>query len=237
MRFFLIAFVALYGAAFAQPAQAPGSEQAVSRAQDYIRSNREALDAVIRSAAVQMAAQAASPAPAASVAPAATPTVTVTAPIPTVTVTAPTTVTIPAEIRDAIVSLCGILITAGIAAGLAWMRSHFAFMKEVEINATITSSAEALGGLLEQALAKQGKSLSSVDISDPIVAATAQKLLAAYPEWGPIVGLTQDIAERKVLGSAIVQSTAPIVPAPTVTVVVPPEPPPIVETLKPGDIA
>jgi hypothetical protein len=134
---------------------------------------------------------------------------------------APEVVTIPAEVRDALLSLCSLLITAGIGVGLAWMRSHLAFMKEAGANAAITSSAQGLGALLEQALAKQGKSLSTVDISDPMIADAARKLIAGYPEWGPLVGLTQDIAERKVLGGAIQQSVAAIVPAPTVAVVPP----------------
>ncbi len=90
-----------------------------------------------------------------------------------------TEVTIPSEIRDAVLSLCGILITAGIGAGLTWMRAHFAFMKEAGANAAITSSAQGLGALLEQALAKQGKSLSSVEVSDPTVAVFARKLISS----------------------------------------------------------
>lgn len=141
-----------------------------------------------------------------------------------------TEVTIPSEIRDAVLSLCGILITAGIGTGLTWMRAHFAFMKEAGANAAITSSAQGFGALLEQALAKHGKSLSSVEISDPTVAMFARKLISSYPEWGPLVGLTQDIAERKVLGGAIVQSTAPLVPTKLEVVVPKPdESPPLYE--------
>lgn len=138
-----------------------------------------------------------------------------------------TEITIPSEIRDAVLSLCGILITAGIGAGLTWMRAHFAFMKEAGANAAITSSAQGLGALLEQALVKQGKSLATVDVSDPTVAAFARKLVTSYPEWGPLVGLTQDIAERKVLGGAIEQSTAPLTVAKPD--IVPNESPPLYE--------
>lgn len=142
---------------------------------------------------------------------------------PPVVVTAPTEVSIPQEVKDLIVSFCSLLITAGLAAGLAWMRAHLAFMKEAAANQAVTAGANGFGALLEQELAKQGKSLSSVSISDPTVAAFAQKLLAAYPEWGPLVGLTPDVAERKVLAGALQQSTAPLVVAAVAPI--PPPPP------------
>lgn len=223
-------FLLLPAVAWAQPAAGPAPppsalppQQVIDKAIDYIRSDPQALAAVIRSAAAQMIAQtnpppAAAP-PAPPPAPAAAPSPT--PPIPTIAVVpAPQTISIPAEVRDAVLSLCGIIITAAIGAALAWMRQHFAFMKEAGANAAITSSAQGLGALLEQELARRGASLSQVTVNDPTVAAFAQKLIASYPEWGPLVGLTPDVAARKVLGGAIEQSVVPLIPSGTKTEVV-----------------
>ncbi len=221
-------------AAWAQPAAAPGPsppalppQQVIDKAVDMIRSDPQVLAAVIRSAAAQMIVQtnpqlAGSPAaPSATAAPASPPP-SATAAVPSIAVVpAPQVISIPAEVRDAVLSLCSVLITAGIGAGLTWMRAHFAFMKEAGANAAITNSANSLGALLEQELAKHGASLSTVSVNDPTVAAFAQKLIASYPEWGPLVGLTPDIAARKVLGGAIEQSAVPLALAPPVAVVQP----------------
>lgn len=131
----------------------------------------------------------------------------------------PTTVNIPADIREWILSLCGILITGAIGWSLTWMRAHFKFMQEVGANATITASATGFGALLEKELATQGKSLATVDVNNPTVAHFAQLLIDSYPEWGPIVGLTPEIAKRKVLNGGLVQSNIPIDVPPTIEIV------------------
>lgn len=219
----LWALILSLAAALAQaPTTSPANsdlppQHVIDKAIDYIRSDPKVLAAVIRSAAAQMLAQTNPPPAAAASSTAPQAAAPPAPPTPAIAVVpAPQTITIPAEVRDAVISLCSLLITAGIGVALTWMRSHFAFMKEAGANAAITSSAQGLGALLEQELAKQGKSLSSVSISDPNVAAAAQRLIAAFPEWGPLIGLTPDIAERKVLAGAIQQSVAPIVPAPVV---------------------
>lgn len=227
----LWALIVMLASALAQ-AGAVQKETITERAAQFVKTDAPTMNALVQAAAAAMAEAAVQTAKAQAAVlvpppPAAPPAAA--APPPPADALPPQTIVIPAEIRDAVLSLCGILITAGIGAGLTWMRAHFAFMKEAGANAAITSSAQGLGALLEQELAKHGASLSTVSVNDPTVAAFAQKLIASYPEWGPLVGLTPDVAARKVLGGAIEQSVVPIVPAPTVTVVQPTPPLAVVE--------
>lgn len=141
-----------------------------------------------------------------------------------------TKVSIPAQIRDDLVSLMSLLITGMIGVALAWGRSHLKFMKNVGMNQEITTSAQDFGAILVQDL-KQNGLPTTVDIHSPQVAALTQRVIDNYPGYVAALGITPDkIATLVLKGAAKVLSPIPAaaphpVVIPQAQVIIPSRPP------------
>lgn len=231
MTLLRVLFFLLPAVAWAQPAAAPAPaspppKPIIDRAEAFIRSDPAMVDAIIRSAAASMAGQTQQSPPHTSSTPAPAMAVQPPAPVPVAAVSPVVMgLSVPPEIVIALWTLVGTIILAATGAVTAWIKSHTEtvqhnkIIEQVGANEAINNAQKTQGALVELSLAKQGRSLSGVDVSDPVVQSSAQTLRASFPEWGQMVGLTQDIAARKVLGSAIEQSAVPLVPAAAVAVV------------------
>lgn len=136
----------------------------------------------------------------------------------------PPVVTIPAEVRDWLVSLACLLITTAVGIALTWLRTHLSFMRDVGANAMVTASAEGFAGLLVQAVRKRGGQINELNVNSPEVAAFAQKIINSYPASQKQLNMTQDQAAGLVLkGAAKLDEARPI--EVVTSTVLPPIPP------------
>lgn len=132
-----------------------------------------------------------------------------------------TKLSIPAQVRDDLMSAMTLIITGLIATGLAWMRSHLSFMRDLGMNQQITASAEGFGALLVQGLKQQGVP-TTVDINNPQVAAFTRKVLDGYPAYVAQLGMTPEKISTLILkGAAKVLPATDPAPAVPVAVQVP----------------
>lgn len=139
-------------------------------------------------------------------------------PAPQVTVLPPAAlVSIPAQVRDALVSAGALLIPGMVGIGLAWMRSHLKFMRNVGMNQQITASAEGFGALLVQDLKQQGLP-ATINIRNSQVAAFTQRVIDGYPEYVAATGITPDKVATLILKGAakVLPPTDPQAPSPLI---------------------
>jgi hypothetical protein len=198
-----------------------------ARAEIRIAVDAQAAAQGIRASAVAPAADAPTPAaPTVAAPPAPVPV----APAPAVTTptvdAAPvvvqgpieTKLSIPAQIQTDLISLASVLITGMVGIGLAWMRSHLAFMKNIGMNQEVTTSAEGFGALLVQQLKQQGIP-ATLDIRNPQIAAFTQNVLNNYPAYVAALGITPDKVATLILKGAA-KVLPPTDPAPTKPVII-----------------
>jgi hypothetical protein len=129
-----------------------------------------------------------------------------------------TKLSIPAQIQTDLISLASVLITGMVGIGLAWMRSHLAFMKNIGMNQEVTTSAEGFGALLVQQLKQQGIP-ATLDIRNPQVAALTQKVFDNYQGYTAALGITPDKVATLILKGAA-KVLPPTDPAPTKPVII-----------------
>lgn len=217
-----------------EPPPAPKPAADTSLTKDQLDKIQELLDN-LRATTAAVAAAPAPPAPPAPSAPSAPPVVAAPlAPVVPAQVIAlpappPPAASIPADIRDLIVSVGVPFLMAVAGFALKWQREHQQAMQQVgdvqkkaAANSSIDSSSIGLGAMLEKELIARGRTLASVDVNSPEVAHLGQMLMDAYPQWAPLVGLTLDIAKRKVLTGGLRQSVTPLLPPPVVPVAIVP---------------
>lgn len=198
------------------PAPKPPADAGLSK--DQLDKIQELLD----NARAANAAVAAAPPP--QPAPVVAPAQVIALPAPP-----PPAASIPADIRDLIVSVGVPFLMAVAGFALKWQREHQQAMQQIgdvqkkaAANSSIDSSSIGLGAMLEKELIARGRTLASVDVNSPEVAHLGQMLMDAYPQWAPLVGLTLDIAKRKVLTGGLRQSVTPLLPPPVVPVAIVP---------------
>lgn len=134
-----------------------------------------------------------------------------------------TKLSIPAQIQTDLISLASILITGMVGIGLAWMRSHLAFMQNVGMNQQVTTSAEGFGALLVQQLKQQGVP-ATLDVNNPQVAKFAKQVFDGYPAYTAALGITPDKVATLILKGAakVLPPTDPIPVKPVVITQAPP---------------
>jgi hypothetical protein len=130
-----------------------------------------------------------------------------------------TKLSIPAQIQTDLISLASILITGMVSVGLAWMRSHLTFMKNIAMNQEVTTSAEGFGALLVQRLKQQGIP-ATLDIRNPQVAEITQKVLDNYSGYVAALGITPDKVATLILKGAAKVLPPTADPAPTKPVII-----------------
>lgn len=140
-----------------------------------------------------------------------------------------TKLSIPAQIQTDLISLASILITGMVSVGLAWMRSHLTFMKNIAMNQEVTTSAEGFGALLVQQLKQQGVP-ATIDINNPQVAAFTQKVFDNYQGYTAALGITPDKVATLILKGAA-KVLPPTDPVPTKPVIITQAPQPIPVTV------
>jgi hypothetical protein len=129
-----------------------------------------------------------------------------------------TKLSIPAQIQTDLISLASVLITGMVGIGLAWMRSHLAFMQNIGMNQQVTASAEGFGALMVQQLKQQGIP-ATLDIHSPHVAEITQKVLDNYSGYVAALGITPDKVATLILKGAA-KVLPPTDPAPTKPVII-----------------
>jgi hypothetical protein len=140
-----------------------------------------------------------------------------------------TKLSIPAQIQTDLISLASVLITGMVGVGLAWMRSHLAFMQNVAMNQEVTTSAEGFGALLVQQIKQQGIP-ATLDIHSPHVAEITQKVLDNYSGYVAALGITPDKVATLILKGAA-KVLPPTDPVPTKPVIITQAPQPIPATV------
>lgn len=120
-------------------------------------------------------------------------------------VTVATTPTLADQVKDDLVSLASVLISAMIGVGLTWMRSHMTIMQTATMNDAVTKSANGFGALLVQAMQQRGGSLASLNAHSPEVSSLANSLMGSYPKFTSALGMSQEKA-----GSVILKEAAKI---------------------------
>lgn len=120
--------------------------------------------------------------------------------------TAPVAVTASStedRVKDGLVSLSSILISAMIGIGLTWMRSHMTIMQTAAANDALTKSATGFGAMLVQSMQQRGASIAMLSAHSPEVSSLANSLIAELsPKFTMRLGLSQERAGSSILREA-----------------------------------
>lgn len=119
--------------------------------------------------------------------------------------TAPVAVTASStedRVKDGLVSLSSILISAMIGVGLTWMRSHMTIMQTAAMNDAVTKSATGFGAMLVQSMQQRGASIAMLSAHSPEVSSLANSLIGSFPKFTSKLGMSAEKAGFVILKEA-----------------------------------